>query len=168
MLKALREHKTKLHGNLPHSQASFNFWNNLSLVLVIIEDLMLCTLTMISSSDDKAIHVLAFAGFMLFAHMHFVSSLQANRRARSPFTEDERRWYRWRIFLSCAHFGVLLLAVYLYWRHNTFCEPGVYSIFALCEYTVVAMNIAYHGVGFFEWSHVRFVLRDFSISGKEE
>lgn len=168
MLKALREHKKVVHAKLPHSQASFDFWNTVSLILVIIEDLLLCTLTMVSSSDNKAIHVFSFAGFMIFAHLHFVTALMTSIRARSPFTEDERRWFRYRVFYACAHLGVFLLAIYLYWRHNTYCEPGVYSIFALCEYTVVAMNICFHGVGFFEWGHLKYIIRDFNISGKEE
>ena len=35
-------------------------------------------------------------------------------------------------------------AVYAYYRHSHICENYVYSIFALCEYTVVAANMVWH------------------------
>lgn len=168
MLKSLREYKKKVHGKLPHSQSAFEFWNLTSLVLAIIEDLSLCTLTMISSTDDKLIHVLSFAAFMICAHLHFVASLLNNKYARSPFTEDERRWYRLRVMYATLHTAIFGFAVYLYWRHNEFCEPGVYSIFALCEYLVVLMNICFHGVGFFEWGHLKYAIRDHNLVGKDE
>ena len=38
----------------------------------------------------------------------------------------------------------VLGAVYAYYRHSHICEPYVYSIFALCEYSVVAANMVWH------------------------
>ena len=35
-------------------------------------------------------------------------------------------------------------AVFAYMRHSQICEPYVYSIFALCEYSVVAANMVWH------------------------
>jgi hypothetical protein len=168
MLQALREHKKKTHGKLPYSQASFEFWNRMSLILVVIEDLLLCTLTMISSTDDTMIHSLAFSGFMICAHLHFITCLLTNKRARSPFTEDEKRWYRARIVFALIHTATFMLAIYLYIRHNSYCEPYIYSIFALCEYIVVAMNVCFHGTGLFEWRHLKYVIRDHNFSGKDE
>ena len=168
MLRSLREHKKKLHGKLPHSQSAFDFWNMAALILAIIEDLSLCTLTMVSSTDDKWIHTLSFSSFMISAHLHFVASLLNNKYARTPFTEEERRWFRYRITYASLHFGIFLFAIYLYWRHNKFCEPGIYSIFALCEYFVVLMNICFHAVGFFEWGHLKYAIHDHNLIGKDE
>ena len=35
-------------------------------------------------------------------------------------------------------------AVFFYNRHNNHCEPYVYTMFAVCEYTVVAANMVWH------------------------
>ena len=36
------------------------------------------------------------------------------------------------------------LALYFYWRHNEYCEPFVYSFFAMSEYSIVLCNMLYH------------------------
>jgi hypothetical protein len=132
MLSALREHKKIKHGKLPSSDATFNFWNRASLVLVVLEDLCLVTLTMISSSDDVDIHTASFSGFMIFAHLHFIAGLFANKCARTPFSDEERTWYRCRIFFALSHVSAFASAVYLYWRHNEYCEPGSTLTTASC------------------------------------
>ena len=35
-------------------------------------------------------------------------------------------------------------AMYFFMRHNEKCEPYVYTMFALCEYTVVAANMVWN------------------------
>lgn len=40
--------------------------------------------------------------------------------------------------------GLLCAAAYLFQRHNAMCEPGIYSLFALSEYFLVASNIAFN------------------------
>ena len=34
--------------------------------------------------------------------------------------------------------------LYFYFRHNSYCEPYIYSYFCLCEYAVIVLNMLYH------------------------
>ena len=41
--------------------------------------------------------------------------------------------------------------MYLFYRHTTYCEPGVYSLFSICEYLIVVTNIGYHLTSYFDF-----------------
>ena len=34
--------------------------------------------------------------------------------------------------------------LYFYFRHNSSCEPYIYSYFCVCEYAVIILNMLYH------------------------
>ena len=44
--------------------------------------------------------------------------------------------------------------MYFFWRHNVYCEPGIYSVFSLCEYIVILSNMAYHATSYYDFYHV--------------
>lgn len=46
--------------------------------------------------------------------------------------------------IAIVNFAAIITALYLYDRHNRYCEPGVYSLFSLLEYIVIVTNIIYH------------------------
>lgn len=48
--------------------------------------------------------------------------------------------------------GSLLMCAYLFYRHNTYCEPFVFSVFAFFEYVFVLSNIAFHSTYRFDFS----------------
>ena len=51
------------------------------------------------------------------------------------------------------------LALYFYWRHNEYCEPFVYSFFAMSEYSIVLCNMIYHGLAGYDF-------HDFIVSSR--
>jgi len=53
--------------------------------------------------------------------------------------------YQYKIMLMIGAYTSLILALYFYYRHNAYCEPGVYTLFALSEYAFVFINVLYHG-----------------------
>lgn len=51
-----------------------------------------------------------------------------------------------------------VIASYLYYRHNSYCEPGVYTLFAIAEYCFVVSNIAFHSTLLYDFSGKRLTL----------
>ena len=52
-----------------------------------------------------------------------------------------------RLTLSKMMALATLVMVYFYYRHNTYCEPYMYSFFCLSEYSMVLINMAHHILG---------------------
>lgn len=77
------------------------------------------------------------------------SSLLLNQRL------NETRPVKQRI--AVTNFVAIITALYLYDRHNRYCEPGVYSMFSVLEYIVIVANIVYHLQAYYD-------LRDYSIN----
>ena len=38
-----------------------------------------------------------------------------------------------------------------YYCHNEYCEPYIYSIFCMCEYTIVLLNMVYHAMAYLDF-----------------
>ena len=71
----------------------------------------------------------------------------------------EKKSLHYKKILLTTNFSCIIAAMYCYWRYNTYCEPGMYSIFSLFEYTVVLSNIRYKELK---------LLVDFMYSGRAE
>ena len=59
----------------------------------------------------------------------------------------ELRLVRIRMRLAKLMAASTLVMTYLYYRHNAYCEPYVYSFFCIAEYVVIVINMSYHLVG---------------------
>ncbi|XP_076058156.1 acyltransferase PGAP2-like isoform X2 [Oratosquilla oratoria] len=60
---------------------------------------------------------------------------------------DPRKWRN----LMKANIVSFFVALYFFYRHNTYCEPGMYSVFAFLEYLVVLTNMAFHMAAYYDF-----------------
>lgn len=119
--------------------------NFLNSILEVIENGALLTLTYISSVENHAIHEASFIIFMAcsMAYM-FLSCILSGLTTSKPMNIEDSTLFRKKVFTMLFNYFTFGMAVYFFFRHNWYCEPGVYTLFALGEYFTVISNIAFH------------------------
>uniref|UniRef100_W6NIB9 Ribosomal protein L10e L16 and Frag1 DRAM Sfk1 domain containing protein n=1 Tax=Haemonchus contortus TaxID=6289 RepID=W6NIB9_HAECO len=121
-------------------------------VLNVMENMFLLGLTAISSVENHALHKFCFIGFAMSATFYMLlSTWLFHYSGRRRATNLGERSYEYKILACAGSIISMVLAMYLYWRHNTYCEPGVYTMFALAEYCVVLSNIAFHSTLYYDF-----------------
>ncbi|CAB3223410.1 unnamed protein product [Arctia plantaginis] len=119
---------------------------NLAVFLNVIENLTLIGLTHWTSSQNYKYHELCFKTFIGTSvfYMLFICILLTKYRRRPNITSREQRSVKlkWRAFIT--NVTSFVFAAYFFLRHNSLCEPYVYSMFGLAEYIVVISNVLFH------------------------
>ncbi|KAJ1357104.1 Post-GPI attachment to proteins factor 2 [Parelaphostrongylus tenuis] len=130
----------------------FRLLCRLACALNILENILLLGLTTISSVENHVLHKLCFTGFAATASTYMLlSTWLFDYSGRRRATNLGERSYEYKILACFVSVFSLLLAMYLYWRHNAYCEPGVYTMFALAEYCIVISNIAFHSTLYYDF-----------------
>lgn len=119
--------------------------------LHLAENMALMTLTYVSSSENYRIHETSFYCFVIFALSYMLLTLYMfHHSGRRRTSTGGERSFQYKFLLFIGSVLSLVFAGYFFYRHNTYCEPGVYTLFAGCEYMVVLANIAFHGTVYFD------------------
>lgn len=124
----------------------------LCLSLYLLEQAGLAGVSFVGSTENYSLHRLSFTVFITAseAYMVLLTFLLARER-HSPPTHYESRSFLWKVRLLLCNASFLIIAMYMFVRHNTYCEPGVYSVFAIFETCLVLSNMAFHATSYWDF-----------------
>uniref|UniRef100_A0A8D8LZT6 Post-GPI attachment to proteins factor 2 n=1 Tax=Cacopsylla melanoneura TaxID=428564 RepID=A0A8D8LZT6_9HEMI len=113
--------------------------------LNVVEILSLLGLTLVPSAVHYPIHEKCFVTFILTSEVYMVLTCWIYKKERQlPFNNLESRSFKLKVKCFALNIICFSIAGYCFLRHNKYCEPGVYTMFALFEYVVVITNILFH------------------------
>ncbi|CAG9860130.1 unnamed protein product [Phyllotreta striolata] len=140
------------HNKLLPSQ---DFWiAQMAFFLSIVENIALIILSFFVSSQYYSVHKKAFVTFILSSEVYMILTCILQSRFKKPF----RISLKWKKRFLVTNMIFIVVASYFFMRHNSFCEPYVYSLFAFAEYIVVFSNMAFHMTAFFDFQNKDFVI----------
>ncbi|XP_058804236.1 post-GPI attachment to proteins factor 2-like isoform X4 [Phymastichus coffea] len=117
----------------------------LVLFIYFLENTALVTLSFWSSNENYVFHKISFITFLLMSLMHMVLSyIIAMNCCNVAKDTNNSISLKWKFNSMVLNVTATMLACYFFYRHNKYCEPFVYSMFALAEYVVVITNMAFH------------------------
>ncbi|XP_022103096.1 post-GPI attachment to proteins factor 2-like [Acanthaster planci] len=132
-------HRQDLHNW--SSNPSYRTLCRVNLGFCLMELSCLVGLTYVSSNDDYSIHEKCFIFFVIFAVLHMISTCCLCHKRKAPMHQYS---YQYKLYLFGTFVASIISFSYLFDRHNRYCEPYVYSVFAFFEYLCVVSNIAFH------------------------
>nr|XP_006627912.2 PREDICTED: post-GPI attachment to proteins factor 2 isoform X1 [Lepisosteus oculatus] len=136
------------------TQRIYQFLSFLNLLLNILENLGLLLLTYVCSSENYWLHKNGFITFIGSSILHMlVTCLLWKIIKVYSVSPEEQTSYKWKIRLFFFNLILCIIACYFYVRHNRYCEPGIYTCFAFCEYFVVFSNMAFHLTAYWDFGN---------------
>ncbi|UYV61524.1 hypothetical protein LAZ67_1005160 [Cordylochernes scorpioides] len=127
--------------------------------LHMIEISSLIGLTYISSTENYPAHEKLFVTFMLSSLSYmFISCSLLRIASNQALNQLEMKSLYYKTLLATVNVSACFAAIYFFLRHNWYCEPGVYTLFALSEYIVVLTNMAFHMTAYWDFSEHQLIV----------
>lgn len=119
----------------------------------LIENIALLILSLWTSSEHYEIHKVSFIIFIIMSEIYMIISyfLNKNGRKLQILNHIEEKSIKYKKYLCIINITAFSFAGYFFMRHNTYCEPGVYTLFALFEYLVVITNMGFHMTAYWDF-----------------
>jgi hypothetical protein len=118
----------------------------------ILEICGLLALSFATSREDYTSHKIGFILFIACSSFYLCSSYTIVRHLWwAVRSKNEEKSLVVKKIIVVMYLVTLAMALYFFYRHNKFCEPGVYSIFSICEYLIVLLNMSYHCTAFYDF-----------------
>lgn len=126
----------------------------LGLICAFSENIGLLLLTYVSSNETYSIHKKGFMVFTGSALVHMgITCWLWNVIEMYSGGRELLKSYRWKKRLCVSSVILCTAAGAFFWKHNKYCEAGIYTLFALCEYLMVLCNMAFHLTAFWDFGH---------------
>ncbi|XP_059912073.1 post-GPI attachment to proteins factor 2 isoform X2 [Gadus macrocephalus] len=126
--------------------------SGLALLCGLAENTGLLLLTYVASTETYSLHKNGFIVFIASSQLHMLITCWLwqviKRHCIHP---EEVTSYRWKLRIFVFNISCCIAAAYFFNRHNKYCESGIYTLFALCEYMVVLSNMAFHMTAFLDF-----------------
>ncbi|XP_036379070.1 post-GPI attachment to proteins factor 2 isoform X2 [Megalops cyprinoides] len=101
---------------------------------------------------QACVHKIGFIVFIASSLIHMAITCRLWQVIKKySLIPEEQTSYRLKVRLFTFNISVCICAAYFYRRHNTYCEAGVYTFFAFCEYLVVLSNMAFHMTAYWDF-----------------
>ncbi|KAG0720637.1 Post-GPI attachment to proteins factor 2 [Chionoecetes opilio] len=117
---------------------NIRFYKNAARVLCclnVVENVGLISLFFVSSKENYDIHKVSFITFMVCSELYMVLTFLLLKDNKHRLTHSlERQAYYKKKQLMIANLTSFIVALYFFYRHNKYCEPG--SEYDLSDITV--------------------------------
>ncbi|XP_051903511.1 post-GPI attachment to proteins factor 2 isoform X2 [Hippocampus zosterae] len=118
----------------------------------LAENCALLLLTFVASTEIYTVHKGGFLTFIVSSQLYMLITCRLwYVLKRQNVHKEELISCRWKLRLLLFNLSCCGAAAYFFKRHNTHCEAGVYTLFALFEYLVVLSNMAFHSTSVFDF-----------------
>uniref|UniRef100_A0A336LW04 CSON002692 protein n=1 Tax=Culicoides sonorensis TaxID=179676 RepID=A0A336LW04_CULSO len=126
----------------------------LAVMLNVLENFALLGLSLFTSIDNYEIHKNCFCTFIGASETYMLISYFLNKNGRKipELTKIEEKSLKYKQRLFIINVICFALAGYFFLRHNNYCEPMIYTFFALFEYIVVFTNMGFHMTAFWDFN----------------